>query len=70
MLLFLLSLVSLQQMLAWMGDSSFYKRQREMIIKEDMDPAVFFYTERKHALKAEKEVRKRISQPVNITNCE
>lgn len=61
--LFVLSMVALQQMLAVVNKSvPTVKAQINLIKTENIDPSVMFYTESKQVLKAEKEVRKSLNQ--------
>lgn len=55
----LVLIVGLQQIGYWLGTyQSTFKAQKEIMVREDIDPSVFFYTESKQALQAEKKIRK------------
>lgn len=56
--LFLLGLAVAQQGVSRISAALFY-RQQEIVIQKEIDPSVFFYTESKHALKAEKKLREK-----------
>lgn len=58
---FILGMVLIQQGVSWLGGHfSPYREQQEIILRHGMDPSVFFYTESEQALKAEKQVRKKV----------
>lgn len=61
-LFFITLMVGLQQLSFWLGEKQpTFKLQKAMIIREEMDPSLIFYTESEHALIAEKKMRKAIN---------
>ncbi|WP_421893792.1 hypothetical protein [Marinoscillum sp.] len=60
---FVLILMGLERSIVFFGESSeTFKLQQSIILKEQMDPAAFFYTESDHALRAEKQMRNALAE--------
>ena len=58
-LFFFIAVIGLQQGTHLLGEK--FSNEREIIQSQNLDPSVFFYTESKEALKAEKVVREKVS---------
>ncbi|MBR08334.1 MAG: hypothetical protein CMP48_11750 [Rickettsiales bacterium] len=58
---FITGVVLLQQSLEHLGNRAF-RIQKELIDQQNLEPAVFFYTDSEQALEAEKLVRNQIKE--------
>ena len=59
--LFVIIILVLQQGIHYTS-LHFFQEEREVIDTNNMDPALFFYTDSEHAMTAEKEVRELINE--------
>lgn len=60
---FVAALIGVQQGLRWAGQTGVLSRQSDLLKRQDLEPAAFFYTETPQALRAEKTVRRIFADP-------